>query len=117
MAGTAFLPWEEWLARLLHALAVALRRWLYRTRRKKDLTRSKGGGQTRGTVQDVKWDSSNPREEVVYSYSTERGYYSGSYWHWFDSSDKRQVRVGNRITLRFDPEDHESSVFLGFVEG
>ena len=116
MAG-AFLPWEDWLARILHPLAVAVRKRSYQARRREDLAQSQGWGQTQGTVHDVKWDSSNPREEIVYSYSTEGGYYSGSCWHWFDSSDKRQVRVGDRITLRFDPEDNERSVFLGFIDG
>jgi hypothetical protein len=73
MAGTPFLPWEEWLARLLHPLAVALRKWLYQVGRKRSLVRSEGWGQTDGTVHEVKWDRSNPREEVVYSYSTARG--------------------------------------------
>jgi|ERR1700690_886607 len=117
MAGLAFLPWEEWLARLLHPLAVAVRRWLYQARRRKDLARSQCWSEIEGTVHEVKWDSSNPREEVVYSYSTNHGYYSGSSWHWFDPADKRQVRVGNRVTLRIDPEDHEESVFLAFIDG
>jgi|SRR5215831_18255565 len=116
MAG-AFLPWEDWPARLLDPLAVAARKTFYQARPREDLAQSQGWGQTQGTVHDVKWDSSNPREEVVYFYSTERGYYSGSCWYWFDSSDNRQVRVGDRITLRFDPEDNQRSVFLGFVDG
>src|SRR4051794_33048034 len=99
MAGTAYLPWEEWLARILHPLAVAARRWLYQARRRKDLARSQGWREIEGTVHEVKWDSSNPREEVVYSYSTNHGYYSGSCWHWFDRADKRQVQVGNRVLL------------------
>jgi len=114
VAGTAFLPWEKWLARLLHPLAVAIKRWLYQVRRNRHLERSRKWAQTEGTVHGINWDSSCPREEVVYSYSTKRGYYSGSCWHWFDSSNPRQVRVGDRIALRYDPADHEKSVFLGF---
>ena len=37
VAGTALLPWEEWLARLLHPIIVALRRWSYQRRHTRDL--------------------------------------------------------------------------------
>ena len=52
------------------------------------------------------------REEIVYSYSTERGYYSGYFWRWFDSSDPRQVRAGDRISLRYNPDQHDTSIVL-----
>ncbi|MGO9574112.1 MAG: DUF3592 domain-containing protein [Terriglobales bacterium] len=110
--GAAFLPWEKWIARLLHTLAVALRRWLDQLRRDRSVTRSEKWSQTVGTVQSINWDSSFPREEVVYSYTTEQGYHSGSYWRWFDRSDASQVRVGDQVTLRYNPEHHDSSVFL-----
>ena len=114
MAGTAFLPWERWLAQLLHPIAVAIRRWLWKRRRERSLARSEGWPETEGTVQEIKWDSSNPREELVYFYSTEQGYYSGSHWHWFKASTAREVRVGDRITVRYSPENPESSTFLRF---
>jgi len=44
VAGTAFLPWEEWLARLLHPLAVAIKRRLHEVRRRRCLDRHRGGG-------------------------------------------------------------------------
>jgi Protein of unknown function (DUF3592) len=103
MAGIAFLPWEEWIARGLHRL-----------QRKRSLAMSANWPQAEGTVHGVNWDGSHPREEVVYSYSTERGFYSGYFWRWFDSSDVREVRVGDAITLRYDPEEHDRSVFLSF---
>jgi hypothetical protein len=114
MAGTAFLPWEEWLARLLHPLAVTLRRWLYKKQRDRLLARSEGWPQAEGTVFSINWDSSFPREEILYSYSTEQGYFSGSHWRWFDSSDAREVKVGARILLRYSIEDPAESVFLSF---
>lgn len=67
-----------------------------------------------GTVLLIKWDSSFPREEILYSDCTEQGYSSGSYWHWFDASDPREVRIGDRISLRYNREDREESVFLSF---
>ena len=111
MAGLAFLPWEEWLARLLHPLAVAVRRWLYQARRRKDLARSQGWGEIEGTVHEVKWDSSNPREESFTLIQQIMGTTQGLVGIWFDRADKRQVRVGNRMTLRIDPEDHEKICF------
>lgn len=114
VAGTAFLPWEEWLARLLHPVIVAIRRWSYGRRRLRDLARSGNWARAEGIVQMVNADFSNPRERIDYFYSTERGYYSGSFWHWFDRANPRQMRVNDRIVLRYDPADHERSIFLQF---
>ena len=114
MAGTAFLPWEEWIARLLHPLAVAIRRRLHAARRKRSLAASEDWPKGEGTVFSVTCDVSNPRERIVYSYSTDRGYYSGSFWHWFDASDRRQVRIGDRVALRYCPQDPEKSVCVKF---
>jgi hypothetical protein len=114
MAGTALLPWEEWLAQLLHPVFVAIRRWSNQGRHRRDLARSANWAEAAGTVHEVKADFSNPRERIDYFYSTERGYYSGSFWHWFDRANPRQVRVEDRIVLRYDPADHEQSVFLQF---
>jgi hypothetical protein len=116
MAGTAFLPWEEWIARLLHPLYVAIRRWLYKVRRRRALTRAERWPQSEGTVERITWDSSLPREEIVYCYTTEQGYYSGSHWRWFDRLNARQVREGDRITVRDNPEQHENSVFSEFAD-
>jgi hypothetical protein len=114
MAGLAFLPWEKLFGPLVHSLDVSIRRRLYLARRGRSLALSAGWSQAEGTVHSVNWDSSYPREEIVYSYSTERGYYSGYFWRWFDSSDAREVRVGDRIALRYDPAEHDKSVFLTF---
>lgn len=71
--AAAFLPWEKWLARLVHPIKVALARKIYNRRRKRHLAKSAGWPQANGTVLRLNWDSSYPREEVVYFYSTERG--------------------------------------------
>jgi len=114
LAGTAFLPWEKWFAWLVHKLAVAIRRRSHRIQRQQSLSRSESWPQVEGTVEGINWDSSNPREEVVYSYSTSQGYRSGSFWHWFDSATPRQIRIGDRVVLRFNPSNGEESVFLQF---
>ena len=111
MAG-AFLPWEEWIARLIHTLKVIIPRRLYQQRRKRSLDISAKWPQTHGTVDKINWDSSYPREEVVYFYSTQQGYDSGFFWRWFDLSEVREVRAGDRITLRYDPDQHDRSVFV-----
>lgn len=113
MAGTALLPWEEWIAQLLPVI-VAIWRWSYQRLHSRDLARSAKWAKAQGTVHEVKADSSNPRERIDYFYSTERGYYSGSFWLWFDRSNPRQVRVEDRIVLRYDRAGHEQSVFLQF---
>ena len=112
--AAAFLPWEEWLARVLHSIAVAIKRWLYQMRRSRNLAASQKWRQGQGTVITINWDSSCPREEILYSYSTEQGYQSGSFWHWFDSTNPRQVKVGNQIVVRYDPANQQNSVFLQF---
>ncbi len=114
MAGIAFLPWEEWIGRLIHSIAVAIRRRLYQQRHNRSLATSTTWPQAEGTVFQVNSDFSNPREEIVYYYSTESGYHSGFFWRWFDSSDGRQVRAGDVITLRYDPEEPDRSVAVGF---
>jgi hypothetical protein len=102
MAGTALLPWEEWLARPLHPIIVAIRRWSYLRRHNRELAQTASWTKTEGTVQEVKSDFSNPREQVDYFYYTERGYYSGSFWHWFERAKPRQIRIddSNRAALR-----------------
>ena len=111
MAG-AFLPWEEWLTRLLHPLYVAVRRWSFRRERQRLLTVSRDWPETPGSVHQINADFSMPREEIVYWYSAGQNYFSGSSWRWFDSSDARQVRVDDKLTLRYDPRDPESSVVV-----
>ena len=112
MAGTALLPWEEWFARLLHAITVAIRRWSHKRRYTRELARTTNWPNTEGTIQRVCPDFSYPREQIDYFYSTERGYHSGSYWHWFDGAIPGQLLVDDRIVVRYDPADHERSVFL-----
>jgi hypothetical protein len=60
------------------------------------------------------WDSSLPREELVYQYTTVQGYYSGSHWLWFERVEPHEVKTGDQIILRYKPEDPEISVFLKF---
>jgi hypothetical protein len=114
MAGTALLPWEQWLARLLHPLYVALRRSLYKRQRRRDLDESESWPEADGTIHSKKWDSSLPREELLYSYSTPEGYFSGSHWLWFERSGAREVKIGDRIVLRYRQDDPERNVFLRF---
>ncbi len=114
MAGTALLPWEQWLARLLHPLYVAIRRSLYKRQRRQELSASEGWPETEGTIHSKRWDSSLPREELLFSYSTPQGYYSGSHWMWFERSEPREVKVGDRVVLRYSLDDPEKSVFLKF---
>jgi hypothetical protein len=51
----------------------------------------------------------------MYCYTTEQGYHSGSYWHWFDPLTLHQVREGDRIVVRYNPEQPDNSVFSDFV--
>ena len=110
MAGTALLPWEKWLARLVHPL----RRSMYIRQRNRDWVESEGWPEAEGTIQSKRWDSSLPREELLYSYSTPQGYYSGSHWLWFERSEPREVKIGDRIALRYSPSDPGRTVFLKF---
>ncbi len=112
MAGTALAPWEEWIGRLFHVISVAIRRSLYRKRRNRELALSASWPEVQGLVHGVNADFSNPREEIAYSYSTESGYYSGFFWRWFDASDLRQLQAGDRISLRYDPKQHDRSIFV-----
>jgi hypothetical protein len=118
MAGLAFLPWEDWIRRLLHRFAVAVRRWLHKRRRQWALTRSQGWPETEGTLQRINWDSSWPREEIVYSYSTEHGRYSGFYWQWFESpvkvSENPEQHVGDKVRVRYGQDDPADSIFMKF---
>jgi len=115
MAGTAFLPWEKWIAQLLHPLYVAIRKWLHRKQRRQDLQESEEWPEAEGTIHSKKWDSSLPREELLYSYATKEGYYSGSHWFWFERSDAREVKVGERVVVRYRPGKPEESIFVRFV--
>jgi hypothetical protein len=114
VAGTAFLPWEKWLARLVHSLVVAIKKRLHEVRQRRFLKQSQDWPQTQGSVLVINWDSSCPREEILYSYATEQGYQSGSFWHWFEPSNQRQVRVGDKVVVRYDPTNHENSGVLQF---
>jgi hypothetical protein len=112
MAGTAFLPWEEWLGKLLHPLYVAVRRWSFQRERQKLLTASRDWPETQGSVRQINADFSMPREEIVYSYSNSQDYFSGSSWRWFDLSNARPIRVDDKVILRYDPRNPESSVVV-----
>jgi hypothetical protein len=115
MAGIAFLPWEKWLARLIHPFIIAIRRLFYKAAKKRALARSQGWPETGGTVHQIMWDSSNPREEIMYSYSAQDEYYSGAAWIWFESPNERQPHVGDKIRLRYNQRNPEESVFVSVV--
>ena len=112
MGGLAFLPWEEWAARAIHRLAVALKRLLYRTQRRRSLSRSTGWPETEGTVESIQWDTSFPREEVSYSFETGRGKFSGYNWVWFESPNDTQFHVGDTVAVRYLQDDPSESVLL-----
>ena len=116
MALTAFLPWEKWLARLLHPLYVRVRRLWFERQRDRFLVRSTSWPETEGSIYRVVWDSSLPREQLLYSYSTKGDYFSGGSWHWFERSDARQLTAGDKITVRYNPAYPEESVFVEFKE-
>jgi hypothetical protein len=109
MAG-AFLPLEDWLAKLLHPPYVAARRWSFQRDRHRLLAASRDWPETVGSVHQINSDFSMPREEIVYSYSNGQDYFSGSSWRWFDLSNARPIRVDDKVTLRYDPRNPESSV-------
>jgi hypothetical protein len=111
--AAAFLPWEKWLGRLFHILAIAIQRLLYRMRRRRLLARSSRWLEVEGTVEGVQWDTSLPREEIAYSFTTNGGNQSGYQWIWFDSPNDHQPRVGDKIRLRYNPRNPEESVFVG----
>ena len=115
MAGTALLPWEKWIGQLIHAIHVAFARHIHKFRWNRALAGGKGWRQTEGTVESINWDSSLPREEIVFSYSADHGFHSGYFWRWFDSKDQRRVEVGDRVSLRYDPKHEERSVFVSFI--
>jgi hypothetical protein len=114
VAGTALLPWEEWLAKLLHPLYVVLRWKLSERRRKKDLSKSKTWPNLDGVIHQIEFDSSLPSEGLRYAYECEKGYYSGPHWRWFERDKPRAVKIGDRIILRYSPEKPEDSVFVDF---
>jgi hypothetical protein len=110
--AAAFLPWEKWLGRLLHILAIAIRKLLYKIQRRRSLTRSSEWREIEGTVRSIQWDSSLPREEIAYSFATDQGDQSGHQWLWFDSPNERQPQVGDKIRLRYNQQNPEESVFV-----
>jgi hypothetical protein len=112
MAGIAFLPWEKWLAELLHPAYVRFRRWFFERKKQQWLLRSEGWPQAEGIVNSIQWDSSLSREGLRYSYSPEQGNFSGFSWRWFDASIPVEVRSGDRVLLRYNPEDPDESVVL-----
>lgn len=112
--AAAFLPWEKWLARLLHPIYVAIRKWLYEGQRRRELDESRAWPEAEGTVVAIKWDSSLPREEVLFNYHTDLGYFAGSHWRWFEKSEAREVKAGDRLLLRYSAGDPGRSVFVRF---
>jgi hypothetical protein len=111
MGALAFLPWEKWAARLLHALAIAIRRLLYKMRRRRSIARSAGWPETEATVERLNWDVSLPREEVAYSYAIDRDVYAGHHWLWFDSPNDPQPHVGDKVLVRFRRDNPAESCF------
>jgi hypothetical protein len=115
MAGLAFLPLEKWIARGVHWIVVSIRERVDRFQRARALASCRNWIEVEGTITAIQSDSSNPREEIVYSYSTDQGYQSGSYWHWFERERMRVVQSGDRILIRYDPKHPETSVFINVV--
>jgi len=116
MAGIAFLPWEKWIARLLHPLYVRLRRRWLEWQRDRLLARSMSWTEVEGEIWRTVWDSSLPREQLLYSYSIGGDYFSGGSWRWFDRSSACELRAGDRIVLRYNPAHPEESIFVRFKE-
>jgi hypothetical protein len=112
----AFLPWEEWLAKLLHPLYVRFRREMFERQREKDLSRSTSWPKVEGVIRQIEWDTSLPREGVRYSYNSDKGYYSGLYWRWLERDKPRNARIDDHILLSYNPDNPEDSVFLDFQE-
>jgi hypothetical protein len=110
--GAAFLPWEKWIAQLFHGLSIEIKRRLYKIKRRRALAKSQGWPEIDGSITAVIWDSSSPRDEILYSYNTQGNYYSGSHWRWFDLSDARELRVGDTVMLRYDEKEPEESILL-----
>jgi hypothetical protein len=115
MAGSAFLPWEDWIARLLHPWIVAIRRRIYARQRRRLLAESAGWPQTDGVIQNINADFANPREEITYVYSTQQGYFSGYFWRWFESSNASAVKIGDKLTLRYNEENHDQSIVVNEI--
>jgi hypothetical protein len=112
MGGLAFLPWEKWAARVLHGLAVGIKRFFYKMQRRRSLSRSKEWPEAEGIVEGIQWDSSFPREEVSYSFRTDRGDFSGYNWIWFESPNDPQFHVGDKVAIRYVQDDPAKSVLL-----
>lgn len=92
---------------------VAVRRRFAQRERQRSLAESANWPEVPATVHQVNADLSNPREEIVYYYETQSGYHSGSYWRWFDLVDLVPIHAGDQVRIRHNPEDHDSSVFVG----
>src|SRR5258708_4960444 len=99
MSLLSFLSWEKWLARLLHPVYVGIRKGLFEFQRRRSLQRSVGWPEMDAEVYRIVWDSSLPREQILYSYSTEQGYFSGAAWRWFEHTNAREVGVGDKIVI------------------
>jgi hypothetical protein len=112
MAGTAFLPWEKWAARLLHRIVVAIARQTSKLGRWWSLAHSEAWPEVEGTVEQINWDSSWPRDEIAYSYRVHGTSYSGYYYAWFSPSTRNQVRQGDKVMVRHKPSDPGKSVFV-----
>ena len=113
--AAAFLPWEKWLGRLVRVVAIAIQRFLYNVRRRQSLARSSGWIETEAIVERIECDSSLPREEIAYWFTTAGGRYTGYQWLWFESTNDRQPHVGDKILVRYDDKNPEESVFLKAV--
>jgi len=114
MGGLALLPWEKWAARLLHSIAVAIMRQTSRLRRWWALSHSDGWPEVEGTVEQISWDSSWPRDEIAYSYCAQGTSYSGYYYAWFSdrSPNVRQLQGGDKVLVRHKPDDPGKSVLV-----
>jgi hypothetical protein len=112
MGGLAFLPWEKWLARAFHRFATEITKLSYKIRRRRTLIRSKAWPETEGIVESIQWDSSFPRQEISYSFTTDQGSYSGYDWVWFESPNDPQFHIGDKVVIRYVQDGPAESVLL-----
>jgi hypothetical protein len=67
--AAAFLPWEKWIAQLVHWLSIAVKKRLYKIQRRRALAKSQDWPEIDGSIIAVVWDSSSPRDEILYSHN------------------------------------------------
>ncbi len=51
----------------------------------------------------------------MYPYCIKEGYYSGSFWHWFNRTNLHKVQTRDQVWIRYHPLDPTESVFEKFT--